>query len=58
MDEKEFEEKEKRAEELKGQIQELENEMEVCSYGSTELYELESMYEELAKLEKELYEEE
>ena len=57
MDEKEFEEKEKRAEELREQIQELENEMDVCSYGKTELYELDAMYEELAKLEKELYEE-
>lgn len=55
MDEKEFEKKEKQVEELRGQIEELENEMEVCAYGRTELYELASMYEELAKLEKELY---
>lgn len=51
-----MEEKEKRAEELREQIQELEDEMEVCSYGRTELYELDSLYEELSELEKELCE--
>lgn len=39
--------------ELKKKIQELKNKMEVCSYGKEELFELESLEEELNELEME-----
>lgn len=45
--------KSKRIKELKNQIHMLEKHMEVCAYGKSELLELTSMQEELAKLEGE-----
>lgn len=39
--------------ELEEKIADMENEMETCSYGGTELREYESLREELAKLENE-----
>lgn len=50
--------KEKKAEELRERISELEQQMDVCSYGKAELFELEAMKEELYELEEAIDEEE
>lgn len=58
MSEEEYEELEKKLEELEEEVQYEEGKMKICAYGREELMHIEELYEEIKEIRNKLYESE
>lgn len=58
MSEEEYEELEKKLEELEEEVQYEEDKMKICAYGREELMHIEELYAEIEEIRNKLYESE